>query len=64
MLRHASMFSQLIAIFDRNKFKKLVMKHQVERFSKGFQSWDYFIPVLLCQVAHVKSLREIISGII
>jgi len=63
MVRHASLFSQLIAFFDRNKFKKLVMKHQAERYSKGFQSWDQFVSMLFCQVAQAKSLREISGGV-
>jgi len=63
MVRHASLFSQLIAFFDRNKFKKLVMKHQAERYSKGFQSWDQFISMLFCRVAQAKSLREISGGL-
>lgn len=63
MVRHASLFSQLIAFFDRNKFKKLVMKHQAERYSKGFQSWDQFVSMLFCQVAQAKSLREISGGL-
>jgi len=63
MVRHASLFSQLIAFFDRNKFKKLVMKHQAEKFSKGFQSWDQFVSMIFCQVAQAKSLREISGGL-
>jgi len=63
MVRHASLFSQLIAVFDRNKFKKLVMKHQAEKFSKGFQSWNQFVSMLFCQVAQAKSLREISGGL-
>jgi hypothetical protein len=63
MVRHASLFSQLIAFFDRNKFKKLVMKHQAERYSKGFQSWNQFVSMLFCQVAQAKSLREISGGL-
>lgn len=63
MVRHASLFSQLIAFFDRNKFKKLVMNHQAERYSKGFQSWDQFVSMLFCQVAQAKSLREISGGL-
>ena len=34
MVRHGSLFSQLLAVFNRNKFDKLVMKHQAERYSK------------------------------
>jgi hypothetical protein len=38
MIRHASLFSQLIAFFNRNKFKNLVMKHKTELFdvNQGF----------------------------
>jgi len=63
MVRHASLFSQLIAFFDRNKFMQLVMKHQTERYSKGFKSWNHFVSMLFCQVAQAKSLREISGGL-
>ncbi|MFH2066195.1 MAG: DUF4372 domain-containing protein [Pseudomonadota bacterium] len=43
MIRHASLFSQLVKLFDRNKFHRLVSKHQAERYSKGFDSWDQFV---------------------
>jgi hypothetical protein len=63
MVRHASLFSQLLAFFDRNKFKNLVMKHKTEKYSKGFKSWDHFVSILFCQVAQAKSLREISGGL-
>jgi hypothetical protein len=63
MVRHASLFSQLIAFFNRNKFMQLVMKHQTERYSKGFKSWNHFVSMLFCQVAQAKSLREISGGL-
>ena len=63
MVRHASLFSQLMAFFDRNKFKNLVMKHKTEKYSKGFKSWDQFVAMLFCQVAQAKSLREISGGL-
>jgi len=63
MVRHASLFSQLIAFFNRNKFKNLVLEHKTERYSKGFKSWDQFIAMLFCQVAQAKSLREISGGL-
>ena len=63
MVRHASLFSQLLAFFDRNKFKNLVMKHKIEKYSKGFKSWDHFVAMLFCQVAQAKSLREISGGL-
>ncbi len=43
MVRHVSLFSQLIAFFDRNKFKNLVMKHKTEKYSKGFKGRDHLV---------------------
>ncbi len=63
MVRHASLFSQLLGFFDRNKFENLVMKHKTEKYSKGFKSWDQFVAMLFCQVAQAKSLREISGGL-
>ncbi|MBD3224111.1 MAG: IS4 family transposase [Caldithrix sp.] len=63
MIRHASLFSQLIGFFDRNKFRCQVVKHKSERYSKGFKSWDQFVAMLFCQLAQAKSLREISGGL-
>lgn len=63
MVRHASLFSQLVALFDRKRFFELVYRHQSERFAKKFPSWDHFVAMLFCQVAQAKSLREICGGL-
>ena len=63
MVRHASLFSQLVALFDRKKFNELVYHHQSERFAKKFNSWDHFVSMLFCQIAQAKSLREICGGL-
>jgi hypothetical protein len=63
MVKHASMFSQLIAMIDRKKFHALVYRHQTERFAKRFNSWEHFVSMLFCQLAQAKSLREICGGI-
>ena len=42
MVRHASLFSQLVAIFNRNQFHSLVFRQKAERYSKGFYSWDHW----------------------
>jgi len=44
MIRHASLFSQLIALFNRHQFYSLVVQHKAERYAKGFNSWDQFVP--------------------
>jgi hypothetical protein len=63
MVKHASLFSQLIAVFNRNTFYRLVMEHKAERHAKGFSSWDQFVAMLFCQLAQAKSLREICGGL-
>jgi|LGVF01.1.fsa_nt_gb hypothetical protein len=63
MVRKASLFSQLIVLFDRRKFQQLAFKHKAEKHSKGYSSWDHFIAMLFCQLAQAKSLREICGGL-
>jgi len=63
MVRHASLFSQLIGLFSRRTFYGLVFRHGSERYSKGFSSWDHFVAMLFCQLAQAKSLREICGGL-
>ncbi len=52
-----------LPFFNRNKFEKLAMKHQAERYSKGLGRWDQFVAMLFCQLAQAKSLREISGGL-
>ncbi|MGM0609282.1 MAG: DUF4372 domain-containing protein [Candidatus Muiribacteriota bacterium] len=63
MIRYASLFSQLIDVFDRNNFRKIISKHGSEKHSKGFDSWDHFVSMLFCQLAGAQSLREIKKGL-
>jgi hypothetical protein len=63
MIRHASLFSQLVALFDRQKFYQLIFRHNSERYAKKYCSWDHFVAMLFCQLAQAKSLREICGGL-
>jgi len=63
MVRHASLFSQLVALFHRGQFHGLVFRHKAERYAKSFNSWDHFVAMLFCQLAQAKSLREICGGL-
>lgn len=63
MVRHASLFSQLVALFNRTRFSELVFRHQAERYAKGFSCWEQFVSMLFCQIAQAKSLREISGGL-
>jgi hypothetical protein len=62
-LRHASIFSQLLSIVNRNEFARLVKESGAEKGAKGFSCWDQFVAMMFCQLAQAKSLREIGSGL-
>jgi len=63
MVFHVSIFSQIIAVFNRNTFHRLIAKHNAQRYAKGFNSWDQFVAMMFCQLAQAKSLREICGGL-
>jgi hypothetical protein len=63
MVRCASLFSQVVGLFNRREFYQLVIEHGAERYSKGYSSWDHFVAMLFCQLAQAKSLREICGGL-
>ena len=63
MIKTASLFSQLLRHFPRNRFQELVKKHGAERHAKGFTCWTQFVAMLFCQLAHADSLREICNGL-
>jgi len=63
MIRFASLFSQLLGLFDRNDFQKTVRELKSDRYYKTFSSWDQFVSMLFCQLAQAKSLREICGGL-
>ncbi len=63
MLRHASLFSQLLHLFPRHEFHRAVRRNNAEHGSKGFACWDQFVAMMFCQLAQAKSLREICGGL-
>ena len=62
MVRHTSLFSQRVVLFDRKRFNQLVYRHNSERFAKKSNSWDHFVAMLFCQLAKANSLSEICGG--
>lgn len=63
MNRTASIFAQILSIVNRNAFEKIVRRHNAEKGSKGFNSWDQFVAMLFCQMGAAHSLREITGGL-
>jgi len=63
MVRHASLFSQLLQQVPRREFEQLVRKHDAEKGAKGFTCWTQFVAMLFCHLGHADSLREICHGL-
>ena len=63
MTQVCSVFSQLLQLFSRGSFAQAVKRHAAERNAKGFTSWGQFVAMLFCQVAQLKSLREVCMGL-
>lgn len=63
MIKTASLFSQLLQHFPRDRFAKLVKETGASKHAKGFSCWTHFVAMLFCQLAHADSLREICNGL-
>jgi len=63
MVRHASVFSQVLSLIDRHQFAGVVKALDAEKHAKGFTCWGQFVAMLFCQLAQAKSLREIVQGL-
>ena len=59
MNRFVSVFSQLLQLFSRLDFEKVVKETNAERHARGFTCWGQFVAMLFCQLGRAKSLREI-----
>lgn len=61
-MKVCSMFSQILQLFPRIEFEKIVKETQAERHAKGFSSWGPCVAMLFCQLGRAHSLREICRG--
>ena len=63
MTKICSVFSQILQLFSRRDFEKAVKQHEAEKHSKGFSCWGQFVAMVFCQLAQMKSLREVCLGL-
>ena len=57
------MFSQVLKLFPRIEFERLVKETGAEYRAKGLSSWSQFVAMLFCQFGKANSLREIEGGL-
>src|SRR5215475_10788506 len=63
MKRFCSILNQLLQVFSRAEFEKIVKETGAERHARGFRSWDQFVAMLFSHLADANSLREICGGL-
>jgi len=63
MVSTASLFTQILSLFQRSDFARHVRALKAERHARGFSSWSQFVAMLFCQLAQARSLREITDGL-
>lgn len=63
MRTYCSMFSQILKLFSRHDFERVVKHTGSERSAKGLSSWSHFVAMLFCQLGRAHSLREIEGGL-
>jgi len=63
MSKFSSIFSQLLQLFPRFEFQRMVKETKAERHARGFTCWGQFVAMLFCQLGRAHSLREIVNGL-
>ncbi|HBH86854.1 MAG TPA: hypothetical protein DDY17_04530 [Syntrophaceae bacterium] len=63
MSKFSSIFSQLLQLFPRFEFYRMVKETKAERHARGFTCWGQFVAMLFCQLGRAHSLREIVNGL-
>jgi hypothetical protein len=58
-----SLFSQILKLFPRSEFQRLVGLTRAERHARGFTCWEQFVAMLFCHLGRAQSLREITDGL-
>lgn len=53
------MFSEILTLLSRSEIKKVVQKHNGDRYRKSFKTWDHLVAMLTAQFGSLTSLREL-----
>lgn len=62
-MKYTSLFSQLLQLFPRIDFQRMVKQHNAEYNTKGFSYWQQFVSMLFCHLGQANSLNEITKGL-
>jgi len=63
MSNNSTIIGQLLQMFSRYEFQKVVFETGSEYHAKGFTSWNHFVSMLFAQLAGHDSLRGVEAGL-
>jgi IS4 transposase len=52
-------FGEILKGLSRGQFQRLAAKHQADKYSKGFRSWDQLVTMVYAQLSGCRSLRDL-----
>ena len=58
-----TIYNQLLQLFPRHDFEKLVERHGTDRYAKSLTTWGQFVALLYAQIKGHDSLRDIVAGL-
>jgi putative transposase len=56
---HNTVLGGLIKAVSRRAFAAIVNRHEGDKYSKGFSSWDHLVTLIFAQLGRLSSLREV-----
>ena len=59
-----SLLSQILTLIDRDIFKRVVRKHDSDKFSKGINTWTHMVSMVFMQLSGSTSIRDIANGLL
>lgn len=57
-------FSQLLSLIDRSLIKRIVAKHQADRYYKRLDTWQHLVSMLYGCISGATALRELTTGLL
>lgn len=52
-------FGELLSLIPKQAFRAIVNRHESDKYSKGFKTWDHLLSMIYVQLSKAKSLREL-----
>ncbi len=55
-------FAQLVELLDNFKFRRIVAKHDGDKYVKSYTCWNQLLTIMFGQLSNRESLRDLIAA--